>query len=83
MLDPTKPAWPQIAEIIEQRIKDGTYPPGTRLPGAVPLGIEFGVASSTAARAVAYLKRRGLVTATAGWGTFVPLKTDESPATEE
>lgn len=73
-LDPTLPAWPQIAAILEQRIADGTYPPGTRLPGAVPLAAEFGVASSTAARAVQDLKRRGLVTASPGWGTFVAQK---------
>lgn len=70
-LDPTKPKWVQIASILEQRIKDGTYPSRTALPGAVPLSNEFGVAPSTVAKAVADLKRRGLVTASAGWGTFV------------
>jgi DNA-binding GntR family transcriptional regulator len=56
---------------LEQRIADGTYAPGTQLPGAVPLSVEFGVAPSTVAKAVADLKRRGLVTASPGWGTFV------------
>lgn len=70
-LDPTRPKWSQVAAILEQRIKDGTYPPRTPLPGAVPLSHEFDVAPSTVAKAVADLKRRGLVTASPGWGTFV------------
>ncbi|MGW0626963.1 winged helix-turn-helix domain-containing protein [Streptomyces sp. NPDC002758] len=70
-LDPTKPQWSQIAAIIERRIEDGTYPPLSQLPGAVPLSVEFGVAPSTVAKALADLKRRGLLTASPGWGTFV------------
>lgn len=70
-LDPTRPKWSQVAAAIEARIKDGTYPPRTPLPGAVPLSVEFGVAPSTVAKAVQDLKRRGLVTASPGWGTFV------------
>ncbi|MFD5338828.1 winged helix-turn-helix domain-containing protein [Streptomyces hawaiiensis] len=70
-LDPTRPKWSQVAAILEQRIKDGTYPPQTALPGTVPLSNEFGVAPSTVAKAIADLKRRGLLTASPGWGTFV------------
>jgi DNA-binding GntR family transcriptional regulator len=70
-MDVAQPPWRRVAAALEQRIADGTYPPGSRLPGAVPLSVEFGVAPSTVAKAVAELKRRGLVTASAGWGTFV------------
>lgn len=76
-LDPTKPAWSQVAAIIEQRIADGTYPALSRLPGSVPLSHEFDVAPSTVAKAMADLKRRGLVTASPGWGTFVALRSTD------
>lgn len=69
--DVAQPPWKRVAAALEGRIADGTYPPGSRLPGAVPLAAEFGVAPSTVAKAVADLKRRGLLTASPGWGTFV------------
>ncbi|AFU62249.1 helix-turn-helix DNA binding domain protein [Streptomyces phage TG1] len=80
-LDRTKPAWPQIAAEIERRIDSGEYAPGMRLPGAVPLSAEFGVASSTAARAVRHLVSKGRLVASVGWGTFVP-ETQDAPATD-
>ncbi|MFE1240151.1 MULTISPECIES: winged helix-turn-helix domain-containing protein [Streptomyces] len=70
-MDAAQPPWRRVAEALEQRIKDGTYAKGARLPGAVPLSHEFNVAPSTVAKAVQDLKRRGLVTASPGWGTFV------------
>ncbi|MFE9974092.1 winged helix-turn-helix domain-containing protein [Streptomyces hirsutus] len=70
-MDAAQPPWRRVATALEQRIADGTYAPGSRLPGAVPLSVEFGVAPSTVAKAVQDLKRRGLVTASPGWGTFV------------
>ncbi|WP_153450554.1 winged helix-turn-helix domain-containing protein [Streptomyces smaragdinus] len=80
-LDPTRPAWSQIAAEVERRIRSGSYPPRSRLPGAVPLSNEFGVVPSTAAKAMSDLKRRGLVTASPGWGTFVadPLPSPPPP----
>nr|WP_201299971.1 winged helix-turn-helix domain-containing protein [Streptomyces mexicanus] len=70
-MDVAQPPWRRIAAALEQRIADGTYASGSRLPGTVPLSVEFGVAPSTVAKAVQDLKRRGLVTASPGWGTFV------------
>ncbi|MEZ7153725.1 winged helix-turn-helix domain-containing protein [Streptomyces sp. MAD19A] len=70
-MDAALPPWRRVAMVLEQRIADGTYPKGSRLPGAVPLSHEFNVAPSTAAKAVRDLKERGLVTASPGWGTFV------------
>lgn len=70
-MDSALPPWRRVASALEGRIADGTYPKGSRLPGAVPLSHEFGVAPSTVAKAVQDLKRRGLVTASPGWGTFV------------
>ncbi|MEU5519539.1 winged helix-turn-helix domain-containing protein [Streptomyces sp. NPDC047860] len=70
-MDAAQPPWRRVAAALEERITDGTYASGARLPGTVPLSVEFGVAPSTVAKAVRHLKERGLVTASPGWGTFV------------
>jgi GntR family transcriptional regulator len=74
-LDRTRPVWRQIAGIIEQRITDGTYPVGTRVPSVVELSTEFGVAASTAQKVMAHLKAAGLVRSEVGLGTFVADRT--------
>lgn len=63
--------WRQIATIIKQRITDGTYPAGSRVPSVVELSTEFGVAASTAQKVMAHLKSEGLVRSEVGLGTFV------------
>ena len=70
-MDAAQPPWRRVANELEQRIADGTYAKGSRLPGTVPLANEFGVAPSTVAKALRHLKERGLVSASPGWGTFV------------
>lgn len=63
--------WRQIAAVIVERIEDGTYPAGTRVPSVVELSAEFEVAASTAQKVLAHLKSEGLVRAEVGLGTFV------------
>lgn len=63
--------WRQIAAVVVGRIKDGTYPAGSRVPSVVELSAEFGVAASTAQKVLAHLKAEGLVRAEVGLGTFV------------
>lgn len=70
-LDRTRPIWRQIAAIIEQRIADGSYPTGSRVPSVVELSTEFEVAASTAQKVLAHLKAEGLVRSEVGLGTFV------------
>ena len=70
-LDRSRPIWRQIAAIIEGRIADGTYPPGSRVPGIVELSAEFGIAASTAQKALAHLRDTGQVRTELGLGTFV------------
>jgi GntR family transcriptional regulator len=70
-LDRTWPVWRQIAAVIVERIEDGTYPAGTRVPSVVELSAEFEVAASTAQKVLAHLKSEGLVRAEIGLGTFV------------
>lgn len=66
--------WRQIAAIIVDRIEDGTYPAGTRVPSVVEISTEFEVAASTAQKVLAYLKAEGLVRTEVGLGSFVEPK---------
>lgn len=70
-LDRTRPVWRQVAAAITERISDGTYPVGARVPSVVELSAEFGVAASTAQKVLAHLKAEGLVRAEVGLGSFV------------
>jgi GntR family transcriptional regulator len=70
-IDRTRAMWPQIAAEIIRRIKDGTYPPGTKIPSVVQIAAEFGVVNSTAQRAMEAVRAEGLTRAEAGMGTFV------------
>ncbi|MCG3044016.1 winged helix-turn-helix domain-containing protein [Streptomyces sp. S1A] len=70
-LDRSRPIRRQVAATIEARIANGTYPPGSRVPGIVELSAEFGIAASTAQKALAYLRTTGLVRTEVGLGTFV------------
>ncbi len=60
-----------MAEAISKRIADGTYAPGSRVPGIVELSAEFGIAASTAQKALAHLRDTGEVRTELGLGTFV------------
>lgn len=66
-----RPRWEQVAEVIEARIKDGTYPAGSRVPSVVQLTAEFGIASATAQKALRALKAQGLTRTVVGMGSFV------------
>lgn len=70
-LDRTRPVWRQIAAVIVERIDDGTYPAGSKVPSVVEISIEFGVAASTVQKVLAHLKAEGLVRTEVGLGTFV------------
>ncbi|WP_436992808.1 GntR family transcriptional regulator [Streptomyces sp. enrichment culture] len=75
-LDRSRPIWRQVAATIEARITSGTYPPGSRVPGIVELSAEFGIAASTAQKALAHLRTTGLVRTEVGLGTFVADRND-------
>ncbi|HEX5596342.1 MAG TPA: winged helix-turn-helix domain-containing protein [Micromonosporaceae bacterium] len=68
---PDVPRWRQIYAVLEERIADGTYPPGSQLPGVVALHAEFGVAQMTARRVLTELRAAGLAQMQPGVGTFV------------
>ncbi|MDX2538570.1 MULTISPECIES: winged helix-turn-helix domain-containing protein [Streptomyces] len=69
--EPDVPRWKQVAEVIRQRIADGTYPPRTRVPSVMQLVDEFGIAQATAQKVLAGLREEGLIYTSPGLGSFV------------
>ncbi|MER7361986.1 GntR family transcriptional regulator [Nonomuraea wenchangensis] len=65
------PKWAQVAEVLKQRISDGTYPPDTQLPSQHQLVEEFGIAPNTAQKVLTRLREQGIAYAVRGVGTFV------------
>ena len=61
----------QISDILMQKIEEGEYLPGSRLPTESDLGRRFGVNRHTAREALKKLKNDGVVFSLQGKGTFV------------
>lgn len=70
-LDGPEPLYRQIANLIERRIVDGTYPPNRKVPSESAICEEFGVSRRTARSAYALLAERGLIVTVPGKGTYV------------
>ncbi len=66
-----EPPYSQVARGIRERITNGEYRAGDRLPSEAELCGTYGVSRMTARRAVALLVRDGVVTTENGRGTFV------------
>lgn len=73
VIDPTSPVprWQQVADIIKDRIADGTYPAGSRVPSVVQLQNEFGIAQATAQKTLSRLREEGVLYTVPGLGSFV------------
>lgn len=81
---PDKARWPQVAEVIQRRIEDGTYPPRSRVPSVVQLIAEFGIAHATAHTVLTGLRAKGLTYTEPGLGSFVsPASRSEGLAESE
>ncbi|MCL2204682.1 MAG: PLP-dependent aminotransferase family protein [Defluviitaleaceae bacterium] len=61
----------KLADTLLAQIKDGSYPPHTRLPPIRTLAAAHGVNTATAIGAYKYLERLGRVHTRAGSGTYV------------
>ena len=61
----------QIAAWILARIESGDLQPGQPVPSEKELVDTFGVARTTARRAIAYLRETGAVRTVAGRGSYV------------
>lgn len=68
---PDIPRWKQVYALLEQRIYDGVYPPGERLPSALAIQDETGISPVTARRVLKELRDVGLAYMEPGIGTFV------------
>lgn len=61
----------EIAQALEDMIRDGRLPPGARLPAHRDLAYQNGVALNTASAAMRLLAGRGLIVGEVGRGSFV------------
>lgn len=61
----------EVARILTQRIADGTYPVGGRLPAEREISAEFNVSRPTAREAIIALEVQGLVDVRIGSGAYV------------
>lgn len=68
--EPDVPRWKQVYAVMAERIVDGTYPPGRRLPSAMAICDEFGISQVTAKRVLTELRAAGLAYMEPGIGTF-------------
>ncbi|MEU5236824.1 GntR family transcriptional regulator [Streptomyces lydicus] len=68
---PDRPRWRQVADVIRERIADGTYPPRTRVPSVVEMLEEFGIATTTGQKVHRGLRAEGLIYTEPGMGSFV------------
>jgi DNA-binding GntR family transcriptional regulator len=67
----------QVARKIEEAIASGEYPSGMRLPSQDRIAAEAGVSKHTASRAVALLRKRGIVRTRPGLGSFIAERESE------
>lgn len=65
------PFYFQLAELFEQEIASGRWPPGTRLPSEPDLCSHYGLSRTTVRQALARLEQRHLIDRLKGQGTFV------------
>jgi DNA-binding GntR family transcriptional regulator len=66
-----RPAYQQIADALRARMRDGTYPPGAKLPSESELRETWEVGAKTVRAALDQLRAEGLVIGRQGVGSFV------------
>jgi GntR family transcriptional regulator len=69
--DSNVPPYRQVAAILRERIESGELIPKQRLPSIAGLVQEYGIARTTAAKALRLLVDEGLAEVVPGWGTYV------------
>jgi len=65
------PYFAQVIEVIRERVADGTWPPGTQIPGEPELCKLFAVSRTVIRQALAELDHEGLIVRKKGKGTFI------------
>ncbi|QFG25239.1 GntR family transcriptional regulator [Actinomadura sp. WMMB 499] len=71
---PDRPAYLRIADTLREGIRDGGFPPGSRLPTMAELRRAHGVSEIVVRQAVALLRGEGLVETRRGGGTVVRIR---------
>jgi GntR family histidine utilization transcriptional repressor len=61
----------QVKAFVTQKIQDGSWPPGHRLPSENELVVQFGISRMTVNRALRELSNQGRIVRVAGVGSFV------------
>jgi DNA-binding GntR family transcriptional regulator len=71
----------QVAELIAERIRDGTYPPESRLPAELDFVAELGCSRASVRRAIGSLRVQGVIETISGKGSYVVPETERVPRT--
>src|SRR3984957_12775438 len=61
----------EVSRTLEEKVRNGLYPPGSRLPPQRDLAAELGINVSTVSRAYKELQARGLIVASKRRGSIV------------
>jgi GntR family transcriptional regulator len=61
----------QLADLLRERIDEGEFTPGDRIPSEAQLGLEHQLSRITVRQALSHLERDGLLDRVPGKGTFV------------
>jgi GntR family transcriptional regulator len=69
--DSPVPPYRQVAAFLREGIESGELPPGRRLPSIAGLVQAYGIARTTAAKALRLLIDEGLAEVSPGMGTYV------------
>ena len=65
------PIYVQIVDYVQEHIESGQWQPGHRLPAERDMAERWGVAYLTIRRAMAELRKKGLIVSVQGRGTYV------------
>jgi len=78
----SKPIYEQLIDALINDVASGALPPGAQLPPQRDLAYRLKIGVGTVTKAYAEARRRGLLTATVGRGSFIAGASGEVPATE-
>src|SRR5512141_333928 len=67
----------QVDEVLLERIREGTYPAGSRMPSESELSDELGVSRATVRTVLAKLAINGLIIRKQGDGTYINARVRE------
>lgn len=78
-IDPSSPVplYYQLKTLLEQQIKRGELQPGDKIPTEAELCEQYQISRTPVRQALAALRQEGLLTSTAGRGTFVALRPEQ------